>query len=164
MSQILGPNLGYVKPTIGPEESLALVCMGKGKTRRRKSPSPMRETVARNVLLRARIIFPLSKNLPQSIKERSADSNQDRLTLSHIKRILKSESSVSLEQLDKLAKALEISQYQLLIPDLDPRNPQVVKGATLDEQSLYRKIAREAVKEALAETTPGVSKLSRNQR
>jgi hypothetical protein len=125
--------------------------MGKGKTRRRKNPSPMRETIARNVLLRARIIFPLSKNLPQSIRERSADSDQDRLVLSHIKRILKSETSVSLEQIDKLARALDLTSYQLLIPDLDPKNPQVVKGATADEQSLYRKIAREAVKEALAE-------------
>ena len=74
------------------------------------------------------------------------------------------EDSGEPDPVNMLAKALELSQYQLLIPDLDPRNPQVVKGATLDEQALYRKIAMEAVKEALAETTPGLPKLSRNQR
>ena len=124
----------------------------------------MRETIARNVLRRGQLIFPVTKNLPQSIRERSADSDQDRLTLSHVKRILNSDSSVSLEQIDKLAHELELAPYQLLIPDLDPKNPQVVRGATLDEQSLYRKIARETVKEVLAETQPDITGPSKNQR
>lgn len=138
--------------------------MGKGETRRRKLASPLRAVVARNVLLRAKRLFPLSKNLPKDIRAASADTDQDRLTLSHVKRILAGENSVSLEQLDRLAHALEISPYQLLINDLDVKNPQVARGATADEQGLYRKLAREAVREAIAETAPGLSKLSKTRR
>ena len=88
----------------------------------------------------------------------SADAVADQIAKSTVQRIMDQEASASLEQLEKIARALELSPYQLLIPDLHPTNPQVAAGATLEEQDLYRKIAKEAVREALAETKPPVSR------
>lgn len=91
------------------------------------------------------------------IRRSSADAEADRVTKSTVQRIMAGEASATLEQLDRLAKALDLLPYQLLIPDLDPNNPQVVAGATMEEQELYRKIARQAALEALqhAQTSPG---------
>ena len=92
------------------------------------------------------------------IRRASADGADDQIAKSTVQRIMEKEASATLEQLEKIARALELSPYQLLIPDLHPTNPQVVAGATLEEQALYRKIAKEAVREALAETQPPISR------
>ena len=92
------------------------------------------------------------------IRRASADGADDQIAKSTVQRIMEKEASATLEQLEKIARALELSPYQLLIPDLHPTNPLVVAGATLEEQALYRKIAKEAVREALAETQPPISR------
>lgn len=130
--------------------------MGKPKTRRKKVPSSLRRVIAANVFNRASRIFKEAKNLPMAIRNASADAESERIAKSHIQKIIAGKTSVTLEQLDGLAKALELSAYQLLIQDLDPDNPQIVKGATADEQELYRRIAKEAVKEALQMSNPGL--------
>lgn len=124
--------------------------MGKAKTRRKKIPSLLRGVIAKNANARARVLWPASKNLPQSIRDASGVADAEKLILSHVKRILKSEAGLSVEQIDMLAAALDLAPYQLLLPDLDPLNPQLVKGATAAEQALYKQIAQEAVAEALA--------------
>lgn len=132
--------------------------MGKQKTRRKKVPSPLRKVIAANVEKRAKKLFPGSKNLPMAIRNASAEAISERMTKSHVQHILEGVSGISLEQLDMLAKALDLLPYQLLIQDLDPENPQIAKGATVDERELYKRIAKEtkdAVKEALTETNPG---------
>lgn len=93
-----------------------------------------------------------------TIRKASAEADSERMTKSHIQNILDAKSGISLEQLDMLAKALDLMPYQLLIQDLDPNNPQVAKGASVDEREFYKRVAREtreAVKEALTETNPG---------
>lgn len=127
-------------------------------TRRRKIPSLLRGVIARNVKTRAARVFPVSTNIPMDIRRASAQTDDDRLTKSTVQRVMAAETSATLEQLEKLAHALDLSPYQLLIPELDPRNPQVVKGATADERELYRKIAKEVAQEVLAESKPAVSK------
>lgn len=154
MTRNIGPNQGLDKPTIGPECLLRYVPMGKGKTRRRKTPSRLRAVIAINVINRAVKVFPKHPNLPVAIKEAAGNS----FSKSTVQRILDAKVGTSLEQLDALARALELAPYQLLIQNLDPANPQVAKGASVDEQQLYRKIAREAVKEALETTHPGIGK------
>lgn len=157
----VSPKLGRVKPPIGPASSLPYRVKGenvpKGTTRRRKTPSLLRGVIARNVAARARQVFPVSKNLPLEVRNASGTGSADRLTLSHVKRIFRAETSVSLEQLEGLAKALDLAAYQLLLPELDARNPQVVRGATHAEVDLYRKIAREEAEAVLSKTTPGLS-------
>lgn len=137
--------------------------MGVSKTRRRKTPSLLRSVIAKNVSARARRIFPVSTNLPMDLRKASGDHDSDRLTKSTIQRIIAGETSATLEQIGRLAHALELSPYQLLIPDLDPANPQLAKGATADEQSLYLRIAQQAVKETLAAREPALSRRIRRK-
>ena len=137
--------------------------MGAGRTRRRKTPSLLRSVIAKNVTTRARRIFPVSKNLPMDIRKASGDHDLERLTKSTIQRIISAETSATLEQIALLAQALELSPYQLLIPDLDSANPQLAKGATADEQSLYMRIAQQAVKETLAAREPALSRRIRRK-
>lgn len=163
MPDNVGPNYGFVKPTTRPAIPVRCRDMSKGKTRRKKVASSMRGVIAKNVHGTARRLWPLSKNLPLEIRNSSSDADAEKLTLSHVKRILKGQAGISIEQIDMLAKALGLAAYQLLIPDLDPKNPQVVKGATADEQALYRRIAQEAVQEALAKTQPDIARRAKSR-
>lgn len=125
--------------------------MAKGKTRKRKIASKLRVVIASNVRNLARKLFKDHPNLPVAIKEASGNA----FSKSTAQRIMEGKVGTSLEQLDALGKALEVAPYQLLITDLDPDNPQVAKGATADEQVLYKRIAREAAEEVLSRSTPG---------
>lgn len=151
----MGLNQGFVKPTTRPPRRARYVPMGKAKTRRKKIPSGLRVVIAVNVKRRAERQFKDHPNLPMAIRAGTAEAESERISKSHIQKVLAGRTSVTLEQLDGLAKALDLAPYQLLIPGLDAANPQVVKGATVDEQELYRRIAKEAVKEALQQTSPG---------
>lgn len=153
MHYSISPNLGKRKPTIRPASGIPYARMGKGDTRRRKTPSLLRGVIAKNVSHRARVMFPLSKNLVADIRAASGTTDSERMARSHIQRIMKAETSASLEQLEGLARALDLSAYQLLIHDLDPRNPQVVRGAAPGEEAAYRKIAREEVEAILSRST-----------
>jgi hypothetical protein len=126
-----------------------------GKTRRKKVPSALRRVIAGNVIARAAIQFRESKNVALSIREASHPSERERMAVSHIRRIMRGGTSITLEQLDGLARALEIQPYQLLLPNMDPSNPQVARGAVPGEDQVYgiaRKAAQEAVQEVLATT------------
>lgn len=115
----------------------------------------MRAVIAANVKRRAERLFKGHPNLPVAIRNGTAEAESERMAKSHVQKVLAAKVSITLEQMEGLAKALDLVPYQLLIPDLDPENPQVVKGATADEQKLYKRIAVEAVKEALQQTSPG---------
>jgi transcriptional regulator with XRE-family HTH domain len=100
--------------------------MDKGKTRRRKvADTLLRATIAHNVKNRAAVVFPDSKNVVVSIREASGSRIYPKLTRSTIQRIMEEMTSATLEQLAGLARALDLSPYQLLIPELDPERPQV---------------------------------------
>jgi transcriptional regulator with XRE-family HTH domain len=128
--------------------------MAKGRTRRKKVPSSLRIVIAENVRRRAEQVFIGATNMPVAIRMATADADSERMAKSNIQKVIAGKTSITLEQLDALARALDLSPYQLLIPSLDAKNPQLAKGATQDEQELYRRIAKEAVKEALQQTVP----------
>jgi hypothetical protein len=124
-----------------------------GKTRRKKVPSPLRKVIAGNVIARAAIQFRESPNVAVSIREGSHPAESERMAVSHIRRIMKGGTSVTLEQLDGLARALDLQPYQLLLPNMDPTNPQVARGAVPGEDQVYgiaRRAAQEAVQAVLA--------------
>lgn len=58
----------------------------------------------------------------------------------NVTRILSGTTSVGLDLLAQLARALRLAPYQLLVPELDPENP-VRLPATHDELRLYRVLA-----------------------
>lgn len=123
--------------------------------------------IATNVQKRAERMFKGEPNLPIAIRNASAESDSERIAKSTVQRILDRRTSCTLEQLEGLARALDLSPYQLLIQDLDPKSPQVAKGATLDEQQLYNSIGRlvdAKVEEKLASTDPGTYRIKRKPR
>lgn len=60
------------------------------------------------------------------------------VSLSTVQRILASETGATLDNIESIAGAFQLSAYQVLVPMLDTKNPQLIKGATVDEQRLYR--------------------------
>lgn len=65
------------------------------------------------------------------------------VSLSTVQRILVGETGATIDNIESLATAFSLSAYQLLLPRLDPANPGVIKGATKDEEVLYRNWKRE---------------------
>ena len=53
------------------------------------------------------------------------------------KRILAADHAMTLKTLDRLARVFGYEPYQLVIPDLDPANPQVLRILSAVEQRLY---------------------------
>lgn len=64
------------------------------------------------------------------------------VSLSTIQRVLSKESGASLDNIEAIAAAFDVSVYQLLIPSLDILNPQVVQGAVKNEERMYRQWKR----------------------
>lgn len=174
----IGPSQGFYKPTIGPNFRLRYVLMGKGQTRKRTPVAHhLRRIIATNARARASKIFEdhnkePPKNIPGAIWQASIKAGHP-LSLSNVKRVLNGDRdeidasqklSVSVDQLNALALALDLLPYQLLMDGMDAINPQVAKGASDDEKQAY--VVREAVKQAvpsivkeyLEQTHPGTKR------
>ena len=68
----------------------------------------------------------MSDKYRQSGNKPLALAKDAKISLSSVQRILACESSASADTIDKLAKALDLMSYQLLIPSLSPRYPQTI--------------------------------------
>lgn len=67
----------------------------------------------------------------------------------YIGRILAAESSITVDTLEKIAKAFDLQAWQLLVPGLDPGNPPV-NHITDAERRLYERL-RQTVMEVVEE-------------
>lgn len=105
----------------------------KGKTKRPKTPGFMRQVLAANVRLLMLQRYRDSQNKPKALAKDAG------VSLSTVQRILAGANGTNLDNIEVVALALQVSSYQLLIPALHPDNPQVVHGATQDEQRLYKR-------------------------
>lgn len=47
-------------------------------------------------------------------------------------------TGATLDNIESIAEAFDLSVYQILLPSLDVNNPQIVKGASKTEQLAYR--------------------------
>lgn len=70
------------------------------------------------------------------------------VSLSTVQRILAGASGATLDNVESVAGAFHLSAYQIMVPSLDPDNPPVIKGATQEEQKLYRSWKRARLTEA----------------
>lgn len=108
----------------------------KGKKKTPKVPGFMRHILATNVGKLMETHYRESRNRPKALAKDAG------VTLSTIQRMLKAEVGASLDNIEAVADAFDISVYQLLIPELDIDNPQLVHGASADEKRLYRQWKR----------------------
>ena len=93
----------------------------------------MRSVVARN------LDALIAKHYPQHGDPNRALAKDAGCSLSTIQRARGEVSGASLDTLEAIAGCFSISAYQLLLPKLDVDNPQVVQGATQEEQEMFRK-------------------------
>lgn len=62
-----------------------------------------------------------------------------------VSRILKADHAVQIDTLQAIAAAFGIEPYQLLVPGLNPTNPQVLRVLSPQEERLYS-VLQEAMK------------------
>lgn len=103
-----------------------------GKTKKRKVAGFSRSILAANLRALIDIKYASASNKPKAV---SADSG---IALSTVQRILDKDVGPSLDNIEALAGVFDLTVYQLLIPELNAKNPQIVKGATKAEERMYR--------------------------
>jgi transcriptional regulator with XRE-family HTH domain len=108
------------------------IILAMPKPKSPKVPGQLRRIVAANVDLMAKIEFRERPNVPLALAHASGVSK------STVQRIISGDVGADLETLEKVAKALGLIPYQLFIPNLDVKNPQVAKGAMPGEYRAYR--------------------------
>lgn len=106
----------------------------KAKKKLSKPDSIYRAVLARNVKALMDFHFHESRNRPLAVSKATGAGG---LSKSTVQRVLAGTIGVNLETLDMIATALNVLPYQLLLPRLDAKNPQIVKGATEEERKLY---------------------------
>lgn len=133
-----------MQPTIGPIVQIAYNPMNsKTKShkpkvvsarspKRPKVPGFMRHILAANVKSLMDLHFREQGDRPKALAAEAGVSK------STVQRILQAELGASLDNIEAIASALHASAYQMLIPNLNPSNPQVVQGATKDEERMFR--------------------------
>ena len=107
----------------------------RGQKKTPKVPGFMRVVVAANV---ARLLDHHYSHIASKTGRQLALAKDTKLGLGTIQRVMGREVGASLDNLEAIANALQISLYQLMLPSLDAKNPQLVKGATKEEERLYR--------------------------
>lgn len=104
----------------------------KGRRKIAKVPGFMRMVLAVNVRLLMAHHYRESTNRPKALAKDAG------VSLSTIQRILGATNGATIDNIEAVSAAFQLSAYQLLIPALDTKSPQVVRGATKDEELLYR--------------------------
>lgn len=104
----------------------------KGKKKTPKVPGFMRHILADNAKKLMALHYRDSPNKPMALAKDAG------LSLSTVQRILAGQTGATLDNIESLAAAFQASAYQMLIPALDAQSPQVVHGATKDEERIYR--------------------------
>jgi hypothetical protein len=108
--------------------------MSKPKTP--KIPGVMRAVLAANVRALTDHVFVA---YPDRIKALVSASGVSRAQLY---RVLSQDSGATIDIIERLALALDVQVYQLLVPNLNADNPQVIQGASAAERQLYASFAR----------------------
>lgn len=96
----------------------------------------MRAVLASNLAALMAREFAANDNKPMALSKAAS------LSLSSVQRTLTGEVGASIDTIERLALALGVSPYQLILPELDIENPQVVTGASAAEKRLYADMHR----------------------
>lgn len=104
---------------------------------------PIKEVLAQNL----NALMAASEDLGTTMAVEQATAKRScRIGKSTVHRIRKAETPVNLEYVEVLAKVFGVAPWQLLIPGLDPKNPQVLRSMNPAEESLYKRM-RDLAKE-----------------
>lgn len=62
------------------------------------------------------------------------------VTQSTVGRLLRGEVAATIDTLTQIGKAYHLQPWQLLVPNLDPKNPPVLQPVTEKEKALYDRL------------------------
>jgi transcriptional regulator with XRE-family HTH domain len=65
-----------------------------------------------------------------------------------ISRIINGETAATLDTLSMLAQAFKVTPWQLLVPNLDATNPQILQSISPKEAELYKRLRETIAKES----------------
>jgi DNA-binding phage protein len=129
------PINGFLQPANGYLMRLSFILM-KGQPKKRKYVGFMREVLAQNVRQLIDHHYKDSDNRPKAL------ANDTGLSLSSVQRVLSAEAGASIDTIEVIANAFDLSTYHLVLPNLDAQNPQVVAGASSAERAMYAQFRR----------------------
>ena len=55
-----------------------------------------------------------------------------------LKRVIAGKHGITMSTLQRIAEGYDVQPYQLLVPGLDPKNPQVLRALSQAELNLYK--------------------------
>lgn len=64
-----------------------------------------------------------------------------------ISRIINGETAATLDTIARLAAAFDLAPWQLLVPNLDAQNPQILQSISSKEADLYKRLRETIAKE-----------------
>lgn len=131
--QNVRPFYGFMQPANGSRYFLDFMPM-KGQAKKRKFVGVMRQAVAQNVRRLIDHHYEESRNKPKALAEATG------LTLSSVQRVLAADVGASIDTIEAIANVFDLAVYQLVLPNLDVENPQVVAGASSAERALYLRL------------------------
>lgn len=133
LEAIVDPSAGLGNPPEGHAFS-DIYGMAKGQpaTRRRKVEGFYRSVLARNIRELMVRRYPDAGDKVRTMAKAAG------VSLSTAQRILKEEVGATIDTIEALAEAFDVSVYQLMLPAMDPDNPQVIREASAEEKRLYR--------------------------
>jgi transcriptional regulator with XRE-family HTH domain len=111
----------------------------KGRKKTPKVPGFMRTILAANL---KKLLERDYRDNPNKPKALAADAG---VSLSTVQRIVNAEVGASLDNIESIAAVFDLSPYQILVPNLEVKNPQVIKGATKEEELAYRRFQKARV-------------------
>lgn len=127
------PVFGFIQPANGFYSNVSYKAM-KGLKKSPKVAGFMRTILAANIAALLEKHYADLKSVTARQKQLAEDAQT---TLATIQRVMKQETGPSLDTIEAIATVFGVSTYQLLIPNLHVDNPQVVNGATKEEERLY---------------------------
>lgn len=69
-----------------------------------------------------------------------------------ISRVINGETAATLDTLAKLAAAFDLAPWQLLVPNLDATNPQILQSISPKEADLYKRLRETIAQETEVQT------------
>lgn len=74
-------------------------------------------------------------------------SERSGVGLGTVSRIINGETAATLDTLARLAAAFDLAPWQLLVPNLDATNPQILQSISSKEADLYKRLRETIAKE-----------------
>lgn len=96
----------------------------------------MQKVIAENV----RALMQAGRNglRTQAAVSEAARRSGHPLDQKSVSRVLKAANAPQADTIEAIARAFDLEPYQLLVPGLDPRNPQVLRMLSPSEERLYQ--------------------------